>query len=69
MQKISLDSMGDVLDAKDIAGILGIGYTKALKLIRFSGMNFIQIGRVYKVSKQNFIDWLNCSKPIIIDMD
>ncbi|MCL2398533.1 MAG: helix-turn-helix domain-containing protein [Defluviitaleaceae bacterium] len=69
MQKASLVSLPDVLDAKDIAGFLGIGYVKALKLIRYGGMRYIQIGRVYRVSKANFTDWLNCEQSMIINLD
>ena len=69
MQKAYLDSLPDVLDAKDIAQVLGIGYVKSLNLIRFGGMNYIKIGRVYKVSKQNFTEWLNCCKPRVIEFD
>jgi len=69
MQKISLDSLPDILCPKDVAGALGIGYVKALKLIRYGGMRYIQIGRVYRISKDNFLDWLNCSQPIVIDLN
>ena len=61
--------MPDVLDARDIASVLGIGYTKSLQLVRYGGMKYIRIGRVYRVSKQNFTDWLNCSQPILIDFE
>lgn len=69
MQRASLASLPDVLDAKDVAGFLGISYIKALKLLRYSGMNSIRLGRVYRVSKQNFTDWLNCDKPTVIELD
>ena len=64
--KVCLASLPDVLNARDIASILGIGYVKSLHIIRFGGMNYIQIGKTYRVSKQNFIDWLNCTKPTVI---
>jgi len=69
VQRASLASLPDVLDAKDVAGFLGISYIKALKLLRYSGMNSIRLGRVYRVSKQNFTDWLNCDKPTVIELD
>jgi len=69
MQKACLDSLPDVLCAKDVAAFLGIGYVKALKLLRYGGMNTIQIGKVYRVSKRNFTDWLNCEKPVLIELD
>lgn len=69
MQRASLASLPDVLDARDVAGFLGISYIKALKLLRYSGMNSIRLGRVYRVSKQNFSDWFNCQQPIVIKLD
>ena len=69
MAKTFVDSLPDVLNARDIADFLNIGYAKALRLIRFGGMRYIQIGRVYRISKTNFIDWLDCEQSMIIDLD
>ena len=69
MQKASIDSLPDILDAKLIAAFLNIGYVKSLKLIRFGGMRYIKIGKVYRVSKVNFIEWLHCDKSMIINLD
>ena len=69
MKNASLDSLPDVLSARDVAAILNIGYVKALGLIRFGGMNYIQVGRVYRISKTNFVQWLNCTKPIKININ
>jgi len=69
VQKASLASLPDVLDARDIASVLGIGYVKALRLIRYGDMNYIRIGCAYRVSKDNFINWLNCSQPTEIELD
>jgi len=66
---MELASLPDVLDAKDVASFLCIGYVKALKLIRYGGMNYIKLGRTYRVSKVNFTEWLNCSKPTVINID
>ena len=69
MKNASIDLLPDVLDAKDIAAFLSIGYVKSLKLIRYGGMKYIQIGKVYRVSKANFIEWLHCDKSMIINFD
>ena len=69
MDRASLASVPDVLDARDIAKILGVGYTKALKVIRYGGFNYIRIGKTYKVSKQNFINWLDCSKSEVLPLN
>ena len=69
MGKACLATLPDVMTAKDVAGVLGISYVMALRLIRFGGMNYVRIGRAYRVSKQNFTDWLHCSKPMVINFD
>ena len=68
MQKAQIDSMGTFLDSKDVAALLGISYIKALKLVRYH-MNHIKIGRVYRVSKQNFLQFAHCDKPMQIELD
>ena len=69
MQKASMNTLPDVMDAKDVASALGIGYVKALKLMRYGGMNYVRIGSAYRISKDNFTAWLNCSKPTVVDLD
>lgn len=51
----------EVLDARQVAEILRIGYGKALHLIRFSGISYLKIGRTYRVSRTAFLDWLDRS--------
>ncbi|WFA09523.1 helix-turn-helix domain-containing protein [Tissierella sp. Yu-01] len=53
-----LNEYPDVLNAKMIAKSLGIGYVKALNLIKYGGIKYIKIGNVYRVPKTCFIDWL-----------
>jgi excisionase family DNA binding protein len=65
MKKKSLDSLPDVLTARDIAGALGIGYSKSLKVIKYGGLNYLKIGNVYRVSKKNFITWFDGESKII----
>lgn len=48
----------EILTAKMIAQILGIGYTKALHTIQYGQMHYIKIGNTYRVTKQSFIEWL-----------
>lgn len=49
----------EVLTAKMVAKIVGIGYVNALKLIKHGGIRYIKIGNVYKVPKKGFIEWLD----------
>lgn len=48
----------EILTAKMIAQILGIGYSKALHTIQYGQMHYIKIGNTYRVPKQSFIKWL-----------
>ncbi|WIF94471.1 helix-turn-helix domain-containing protein [Caminicella sporogenes] len=59
----------EVLNARMIAEILDLGYAKALKLIKYGGMNYIRIGNVYRIPKRNFIEWLYSGKSKIINLD
>lgn len=44
----------NVLTPKDIAEILDISYESALAFIRNSGIDYIQLGRQYRVSEDKF---------------
>lgn len=57
----SLESLPDILDAKTISEFLSIGYVKSLKLIQYGDIPYLKIGNTYRVSKQNFLEWLNQS--------
>ena len=48
----------EILNAKMIAGILGIGYVKALNTIQYGGMPYLKIGNTYRVPKKSFVEWL-----------
>ncbi len=52
----------DVLTAKMVAEILGIGYVNALRVIRYGDVNYIKIGNVYKMPKKSFLEWLHAAK-------
>ena len=46
--------MMEMLTAQDIAKRLKISYHKALEFIKFSGIDYIKIGTVYRVSEDKF---------------
>ncbi len=48
----------EILTAKMIAQILGVGYTKALHTIQYGQIHYIKIGNTYRVPKHSFIEWL-----------
>jgi excisionase family DNA binding protein len=62
----SINDMPEIIDARDIAGYLNIGYTKALHFIRFSGISYMKIGNTYRVYKTAFLKWIQSEEPRIV---
>ncbi len=46
------------LTANDISKMLKISYDKALEFIKYSGVEYVNIGRQYRVSEGKFNDFL-----------
>ena len=46
------------LTAHDIAEMLNVSYDKALEFIKCSGVEYVKIGRQYRVSESKFNDFL-----------
>ncbi len=61
------DSMPDILTAEIIAAYMGIGYVKALNLIKYGGIPYKKIGSVYRVHKKVFEKWLMEPKSEVIN--
>ena len=63
-----LNDYPDMLNAKQIAKILQIGYTKALGLVKYH-LPHLKIGNTYRVHKGNFETWLevNQSREFLLD--
>jgi excisionase family DNA binding protein len=57
--KNTLQQFPEILTAKEISIYLGIGYAKALHLLKFGGIPYIKIGNTFRVSKPKFETWLN----------
>ena len=53
-----------LLTPKDIAELTGLGYGKALLLMK--AMNYIQIGNRYYVSKENFKKFVTQDTPVML---
>lgn len=47
-----------VLDVADIQGIMGISRTSAYELVHTPGFPAFRSGRLIRVSKQAFFDWM-----------
>jgi len=67
--KACFDSLPDVLSPREVATVLGVGYAKALHLVKHGGIIHIKAGNVYLVSKVRFIEWVNSNKTRTIDAE
>jgi len=54
----TLHDLPDILTAKDISTYLRVCYTKALGIIKYSGIDYLKIDNVYRVRKDVFVEWL-----------
>ena len=57
------------LSPKDIAKILQISYESALAFIRFSGIDYWQIGRQYRVSQDVFETFIKRKGQWVVSLD
>ena len=46
------------LTANDISKMLKISYDKALEFIKYSGVEYVKIGRQYRVAESKFTEFL-----------
>ena len=46
------------LTAKEVSQILKICYQNALAFIKYSGIEYVKIGRAYRVEKKKFYDFV-----------
>ncbi len=56
---LSQDDLPDILTAKEVAQYLGIGYVKALNLLKYGGLPSVKLGNTFRISKDMLIKWLN----------
>ena len=54
-----MDNYPEIMNPKMVAHYLGIGYSKALTLVKSGAVPCIKIGNSYKVSKEQFKLLLN----------
>ena len=57
-----------MLTAHDVASILGISYEAALAFIKYSGIDFLQIGRQYKVAEDKLEAFLRQEGQVIVEL-
>ena len=57
-----------MLSPHDVAEILGISYEAALAFIKYSGIDFLQIGRRYKVAEDKLEAFLRQEGQVIVEL-
>lgn len=57
-----------MLTPQEIADILGISYEAALAFIKNSGIDYIRVGRQYRVSEDKFRAFLSQGGCITVDL-
>ena len=58
---------GRLITAKEVAAILKISYDNALAFIKHSGIDYIKVGRQYRVSEEKLTAYLRQQGQIIVD--
>lgn len=61
--------MSEFYTPQEIADILSISYEQALSFIKYSGIVYVRIGRLYRVNKDVLHKFLSGKKPIIVDVN
>jgi len=56
-----------MLSVKDIAAILKVSYDSALEFIKHSGIDYIKVGRQYRVSEEKLTVYLQQQGQIVVD--
>ena len=67
MTKEVISVVPTMLTAKEVAAILKISYDNALAFIKHSGIDYIKVGRQYRVSEEKLTAYLRQQGQIIVD--
>lgn len=54
-----LENYPDVLTARMVADILGVGYLKSLELLKSNQFPVMKLRGTYRVTKSQLIEWMN----------
>ena len=57
-----------MLSPREVAEILGISYEAALAFIKYSGVDFLQIGRRYLVAEEKLTAFLLQKGQVVVDL-
>ena len=56
-----------MLTTKEVAAILKISYDSALEFIKHSGIDYIKVGRQYRVNEEKLTAYLQQQGQIVVD--
>lgn len=61
--------MPEMLTPREVAEIMKISYEAALAFIRYSGIDYVKVGRQYRVSQDKLDTFLNKKGVTIVALD
>ena len=61
--------MPEILTPREVAEIMKVSYESALVFIRFSGIDYVKVGRQYRVSRQKLEAFLNKKGITLVSLD
>ena len=64
-----MKKMSKLLTPKEVAAILQVSYDSALAFIKYSGVDFLQVGRQYRVSEDKLRAFLNKKGQVTVDLN
>ena len=63
-----MGALPNYLTPKEVAALLKISYEQALAFIKYSGIDYIKVGRQYRVDESRLRAFLSQRGGIIIDL-
>ena len=57
-----------MLTPRDVAEILGISYEAALAFIKYSGIDYIKVGRSYRVAEEKLNEFLLQEGQVLVGL-
>lgn len=57
-----------MLTAQNVAEILSISYEAALAFIKYSGLDFVKVGRAYRVAEDKLTEFLLQEGQVFVDL-
>lgn len=58
-----------MLTPRDVADVLRVSYESALAFIRYSGIDYVKVGRQYRVSEAKLAAFLARKGAVIVETD